>query len=579
MSKYNDISINELVKWINHTYFLPDIQRPFVWWNDKAKFEEKVCSLFDSILRDYPIWTFLFWEVNKERINEDKLNLLQFLNISNKDKNEEFNNISSEKDYILVLDGQQRMTIFNLVFNWTFEDVYRGKTRKRNLYFNVSKNIDDLEQENDNLYEFKFFEENNWEYFENNNQIWYKMKDAIKLWKLSIKRKEIREKFNIQSEWEEILEVNLETLRDSIVNNNLSYYEIDKSKKDDEALEIFVRVNSKWTVLSYSDLLFSKITQFWKNQNTDENARDIFFYFLKGDNTNWEKKWINRYWDGFKFTNDFILKTSLVLIDSEIRYKLKNFDKKNINLIKENWYNITSSIKNVIEFLTKIWITSHKLLRSNNAIIPLIYYIYKNNLSNKSIELNSLNRDLMEKYIYTILINWVFWWQTDQLLTDTRDVIKNNLSTEFPLSIIIAKLWEKRNIKKGADIKILLDDIKYNTDKSKIILSILYGNEMDKEYQEDHLFPQAKTKKNINLNLVNNIWNIQILKNENQTKNDTDFKIYRENIITKVPLYDEINFIPQIDNELQDYTEQYFEYFIEKRKILILEKVKKYFVF
>ena len=111
----------------------------------------------------------------------------------------------------------------------------------------------------------------------------------------------------------------------------------------------------------------------------------IFYYFLKGDNNKGEQKGINRYGDDFNFTNDFILKTSLVLIDSEIRYRLKNFNKENINLIKENWDKITSSIRKVVEFLTKIGINSHKLLRSNNAIIPLVYYIFKNNLENKSI--------------------------------------------------------------------------------------------------------------------------------------------------------------------------------------------------
>ncbi len=99
MSRYNDISIKKLVEGINNIYLLPDIQRPFVWGNNNIEFEEKVCSLFDSILRNYPIWTLLFWKVDKKRMEEDWLNPLKFLDKSNKDKNDEFNNISSEKDY------------------------------------------------------------------------------------------------------------------------------------------------------------------------------------------------------------------------------------------------------------------------------------------------------------------------------------------------------------------------------------------------------------------------------------------------------------------------------------------------
>ncbi len=51
MGRYNDISIKKLVEGINNLYLLPDIQRPFVWKNNKNEFEDKVCSLFDSILR------------------------------------------------------------------------------------------------------------------------------------------------------------------------------------------------------------------------------------------------------------------------------------------------------------------------------------------------------------------------------------------------------------------------------------------------------------------------------------------------------------------------------------------------
>ena len=161
MGRYNDISIKKLVEGINNLYVLPDIQRPFVWKNNKNEFEDKVCSLFDSILRNYPIGTLLFWKIDKKRVTEDNLNLLKFLENSNN----KFLSISSEKDYILVLDGQQRMTIFNLVFNGIFEDVYRNKIRKRNLYFNLLTDLDKNGELEDNFYEFKFFEETKDKFF------------------------------------------------------------------------------------------------------------------------------------------------------------------------------------------------------------------------------------------------------------------------------------------------------------------------------------------------------------------------------------------------------------------------------
>ncbi|WP_257575415.1 DUF262 domain-containing protein [Vibrio parahaemolyticus] len=55
---YSSLSIKQLITDISDSkYYLPAIQRKFVWG------EEKICNLFDSIMRDYPIGTFLFWDL------------------------------------------------------------------------------------------------------------------------------------------------------------------------------------------------------------------------------------------------------------------------------------------------------------------------------------------------------------------------------------------------------------------------------------------------------------------------------------------------------------------------------------
>ena len=43
-------------------FFLPAIQREFVWDTDQ------ISALFDSLMKDYPISSFLFWKVEKENI-------------------------------------------------------------------------------------------------------------------------------------------------------------------------------------------------------------------------------------------------------------------------------------------------------------------------------------------------------------------------------------------------------------------------------------------------------------------------------------------------------------------------------
>ena len=52
---------------------LPSIQRKFVWN------EEKICQLFDSIMRKYPIGQFLIWNVKADFINKDIISFYKFI--------------------------------------------------------------------------------------------------------------------------------------------------------------------------------------------------------------------------------------------------------------------------------------------------------------------------------------------------------------------------------------------------------------------------------------------------------------------------------------------------------------------
>ena len=48
----------------NSEYVLPAIQREFVWKT------EQIRSLFDSLMRGYPIGAFLFWKVERAQAAE-----------------------------------------------------------------------------------------------------------------------------------------------------------------------------------------------------------------------------------------------------------------------------------------------------------------------------------------------------------------------------------------------------------------------------------------------------------------------------------------------------------------------------
>jgi uncharacterized protein with ParB-like and HNH nuclease domain len=258
MGKYQDISIKKLVKGINENYFLPEIQREFVWDSDKNKFEDKLYNLFDSIVRGYPIGTLLFWEAKYENLINDNITVLKFLSNSNKENESIERHNFKERKINLVLDGQQRMTILNLALRGVFEDDLRNKKRKRYLFFNLLNNPENNREINERNYEFELFDSEK-DFFMKENKLWWKISNAIKE-KFSIfeERDEILSGLDVQENEKNLVGKNMEKLFNSINSENISFYEIDSEKSDEEALEIFVRVNSGGVALTYSDLLFSK---------------------------------------------------------------------------------------------------------------------------------------------------------------------------------------------------------------------------------------------------------------------------------------------------------------------------------
>ena len=65
MAYQTPLTIESVVKNIDSKkYLLPSIQREFVWS------PKQIEKLFDSLMMGYPINTFLFWEVPKEKAKE-----------------------------------------------------------------------------------------------------------------------------------------------------------------------------------------------------------------------------------------------------------------------------------------------------------------------------------------------------------------------------------------------------------------------------------------------------------------------------------------------------------------------------
>ena len=92
-------------------YVLPAIQREFVWS------AEQVEKLFDSLMRGYPIGSFLLWKVLPERIGD-----FQFYRFMDHYHERDYRHnepiaLPSDREVTAVLDGQQRLTALHIGLN------------------------------------------------------------------------------------------------------------------------------------------------------------------------------------------------------------------------------------------------------------------------------------------------------------------------------------------------------------------------------------------------------------------------------------------------------------------------------
>jgi len=551
MQKYENTTIAKVMEEINTRYFLPDIQRPYVW---KA---EQIYALYDSIMRGYPISTFLFWEQSAEVI-KSLTPMYKFLEQNIKDyEDKENHNIQLTKDYILVLDGQQRLTSLYLTLVSSF--IINKKSKKlQDLYFNLLSGKN--EDENGNIFEFKFFDKNIDDIVYKDNKYWIKIKyiyNKTSIFDLrDISDTLLKEfNFNLPRENEDIIGKLFENLK----HKELINYYPEREKNMDKVLDIFVRTNAGGTKLSKSDLLFSIIKKDWSDARAN-------FKVLISD--------INKQ-DKYKFSHDFILKTSLVLFSTnqeDIKYSVSN-SKNIVQNIENNWKEISSAITLVVnEIDNKFRLSSHKVISSYNALIPLVYFVYKNKLKT----INSTDSLLMNRWLIKILLNGIFGGQSDTMLFISKTSIDNSTIKDFPYQLLIDDISTKTR-KSFDTVSNILDNQKlgYNKRDSYLILSLLYSGNINfgainngNLPQQDHIFSKKELKNNnISEDRINSIFNIQYLNAHiNQSKNAMPIIQWLNQLTSKEKSE---HFIP---NGVWDINN--FDDFLKERKKLFLTKLQ-----
>src|SRR5437899_10825542 len=102
---YKAESLFTLIETVNKSLFLPHIQRPFVWD------EEQMLRLFDSLMRNYPIQTLLFWRTKGEIKARRFMEEIEW----DPDLSDYYDSVVSQEgtEKVFVLDGQQRLQTIN----------------------------------------------------------------------------------------------------------------------------------------------------------------------------------------------------------------------------------------------------------------------------------------------------------------------------------------------------------------------------------------------------------------------------------------------------------------------------------
>jgi uncharacterized protein with ParB-like and HNH nuclease domain len=578
---YESTTIAKIINKLNKNYFLPAIQRPYVWK------PEQLIRLFDSLMKGYPISSFLFWDLKPE--NKQQWEIYKF--VENFRFGETHNEIAETDglDVTLVLDGQQRLTSLMLGLRGSYTVKAKGKRgsnpdawTRQHLYLDLLKdpNLNDDEASIEVSYGFSFFPEPP---KNSKNHFWVKVGQILEF------NDETR--FDeIKDEWADLLDGevtkdqvrlfkrNLDRLYRMVWKDESVAYFTEQSQSYDRVLDIFIRANDGGTKLSKSDLLLSMLTSKWDGAN----AREEIFNFVEYVNDGLTLK--------NDFDKDFVMKACLVLSDLPHAYKVENFTKENLEVIKNNWTKIKKTLEQTI-LLANSFGLDRDLATSTNALHPVAYYLYKSGKSLQGTTISDAsNAKKIHRWLLISLLNGTFNGFPDRTISLSRTILKEHLekSLDFPADSMLLGLRTLGSYSSfGDDFIDHILQITYGKKTAFLALSLIQCETVigNNRPDIDHFFPkkwfETANLQNIGISVsqipiyqeyANNIANLQILSlEENREKSDKspeewiknrndDFK--RKHCIPKNPeLY-------KLENFLQ---------FITERKKLMEVKLKSIF--
>jgi len=568
------ITIHQAIERIRkNEYLLPSFQREFVWSSKQIE------KLFDSLMKGYPISSMLFWKVKGE--TKTDFRFYQFIKqyIQFHKTHNESTNTDQVNDFHSILDGQQRLTalFIGLCGSYAYKEYRRAYAYSewsyptRHLYLNISKTY--TEEESDREFIFSFVDKavsKEKDIFVNaEGNKWFRVGRILSLHQdMQYDLDDFAEDNDLSKESKKMLK-----RLDKVIHTDLiiNYYEED-DQRPDKAVNIFVRINSGGTYLSFSDILMSIAVANWK----EKDARREIYTLVD----NIKSK-------GFNVSKDYVLKAFLFLYHKEVRSMITSFNNGFIVKIEDNWEKIRNSILSLFDLVKSFGLTDYTLT-SDNATLPILYYLYHKEIyedftTKKCYE---KERESIRSWLFSILLRKTFGGQGDSVLTQARRAFTNDIEKELIKSLNNFPVKEiNTEIKKLTDVgDDFIEELLLTQKDSRYsfpILAMLYPD-MDyknNNFHQDHLHPAStynklkqEYKEKHGWLVYNSILNLQMLdSNENMSKNAMPLESWiKEQTKNKdKDRFIESRLIPNVDFSLEN-----FDDFIVERKKLLIEKFK-----
>lgn len=542
----------------NGKYVMPAFQRQFVWSM------EQIEKLWDSILLDYPIATFLFWHVDDSNVTWDTYfcNFLSSVTFDNRRQsdsvNYELTSINVDSTDTAILDGQQRLT--SLYLSLFGESHVREKyARKRTTGGTVTKLLIEL-----NKNKLDVDEE---EYNSKKHDIKFNMKVGL----LSPTQFELRnilqEKFqnedtraeaieaaiaNVPPDSKDYARTLLEKLYQKIFKEKLIRFTEIHNMDQDDALEMFVRFNNGGRPLRKSEITMSILEAYWPSAKTEFGKILVDSYE--------------------RFGTEFIIRAALMLYGDVVK---SNISREIADELKNNWSAFRKALKKLESMLKELRIEVRRFSSSWNVLLPVLYYIYYN-LENSSENLDAVRAYLMRAILFT-------YFQSGT--TSKLQQMKSNINSyDYEITIDMLNQITDLQVTDGK-----IEDVLNSEKGSRVAGDALYYLSLDWtngnfKYEQDHLHPYDRFDGSKPLNVSMEDWrrwrglrnrlpNLQLLEGRsNGSKSSMRLVDYYNDMNDEQRVvFNQEAMIPEgVSLEIEK-----FEEFYNKRKNILASKVRE----